>query len=175
MIFAAFHMILVTMMSKPVKIEFIPMVYAAFSDIWKRWCLSTPLYMSKTATGMLVTTWFGGLNDRDILWCWWQNNYVSEIFHHVGELFKAKTVANVSNRSPTFQSCHQNQLSLTSVIINGQQYRCSCCIWKLVPVCFNRKDQMKCWMRKYIKYMYHIKFLKIDLERCCIKKTLFWE
>ena len=41
--------------------------------------------------------------------CWWQNQYVSDFFRYVGDF------ANVFNRSPTSQTCHQHIWSLTSV------------------------------------------------------------
>ena len=41
--------------------------------------------------------------------CWWQNHYVRDFVRYVGDFL------NVSNRSPTSQTCHQHIWSPTSV------------------------------------------------------------
>ena len=45
-----------------------------------------------------------------VLWCWWLNHYVGDLFRHVGDFF------NVKNRSLTCQSCHQQKKSTTSIV-----------------------------------------------------------
>ena len=41
--------------------------------------------------------------------CWWQNHYIADFFHYVGDFL------NVLNRSPTSQTCHQHIWSPTFV------------------------------------------------------------